>query len=294
VKASCWRCCRDGAPFGTVVHAGGAGGDDSACGSSLRASALRGRGACVGGRPERAGAHPDSLSAGRLGRLPGPPGSDSGRARPPTLAGHRQARAPLRVRARVQRWACPEALHSELSRAYRRASLSVHPDKNPSPDARRAFDALSEAQKTLQDAGKRGEYVRGQGERLLRELTSADPARLASPALPPSASATAHFRPRAGGCASAAQGAGGGRDGHIRLAGCRASGAPGRESKAAQATGGGAGGGRGRWRRKQQQRRGGRGAAAWMAAARALRRGERVRRARQAWARTLLQFLNKL
>lgn len=47
-------------------------------------------------------------------------------------------------------WRCsPE----DVSRAYRRLSVLVHPDKNPGEDARTAFEALSHAQRILKDRG---------------------------------------------------------------------------------------------------------------------------------------------
>jgi hypothetical protein len=40
---------------------------------------------------------------------------------------------------------------SELSRAFRRKSLRIHPDKNPDPKAREAFDALNDLYQKLQE-----------------------------------------------------------------------------------------------------------------------------------------------
>jgi len=57
---------------------------------------------------------------------------------------------------------------SELSRAFRKKSLRIHPDKNPDPDARKAFDALNEVYQALQDPIKRGEWVREAAERSKR------------------------------------------------------------------------------------------------------------------------------
>lgn len=45
-------------------------------------------------------------------------------------------------------WQCSE---NDVSRAYRQLSLSVHPDKNPSEEAKMAFDYLSKANKILSD-----------------------------------------------------------------------------------------------------------------------------------------------
>jgi hypothetical protein len=96
---------------------------------------------------------------------------------------------------------------SALSRAFRQRSLRVHPDKNPAPEARLAFDALNAAQRHLLDhnnrvSGQRAgvaraailallrltlarlallcvqmEYVREEGERQLQQLTSDQPVR---------------------------------------------------------------------------------------------------------------------
>ncbi len=90
-------------------------------------------------------------------------------------------------------------------------SLRVHPDKNPAPDARAAFDALNAAHRTLLDHAKQararccarvlcvrglhaalmravrrnspraalqGEYVREEGEKQLQQLTHDQPARV--------------------------------------------------------------------------------------------------------------------
>ena len=60
----------------------------------------------------------------------------------------------------------------------------MHPDKNPSPEARAAFDALNVAQRHLLDAAKRGEYVREEGEKQLAQLTHDQPARARAVASP--------------------------------------------------------------------------------------------------------------
>lgn len=49
-------------------------------------------------------------------------------------------------------WPCTAA---DVSRAYRRLSVSVHPDKNPGEDARKAFEALNQAHRILKDPGER-------------------------------------------------------------------------------------------------------------------------------------------
>lgn len=43
---------------------------------------------------------------------------------------------------------------ADISKAYRRLSVLVHPDKNPGEDARKAFEALNEAHRKLRDAGQ--------------------------------------------------------------------------------------------------------------------------------------------
>lgn len=65
---------------------------------------------------------------------------------------------------------------SELSRAFRKKSLRIHPDKNPDPRAREAFDALNTIYQALQDPIQRGEWVRDAAERYKRmEKTSWNP-----------------------------------------------------------------------------------------------------------------------
>ena len=48
-------------------------------------------------------------------------------------------------------WGVPA---SEVSKAYRRLSVLVHPDKNPGEDARAAFEALNEAHRALCNRGQ--------------------------------------------------------------------------------------------------------------------------------------------
>lgn len=43
---------------------------------------------------------------------------------------------------------------SEVSKAYRKLSLLVHPDKAPGPEARKAFEQLKQAYNELKDADK--------------------------------------------------------------------------------------------------------------------------------------------
>jgi len=49
---------------------------------------------------------------------------------------------------------------AELTRAYRKASLQYHPDKNKAPDAAAKFQAIQEAYDTLSDADTRRLYER--------------------------------------------------------------------------------------------------------------------------------------
>ena len=56
--------------------------------------------------------------------------------------------------------------------------MGVHPDKNPAPEARRAFDALKEAHKLLQDGASRREYEQQEGDKLLQKLAAERPEEL--------------------------------------------------------------------------------------------------------------------
>ena len=47
-------------------------------------------------------------------------------------------------------WDCTS---SDISKAYRKLSALVHPDKNPQTDARLAFEALNKAHRALRDPG---------------------------------------------------------------------------------------------------------------------------------------------
>jgi curved DNA-binding protein CbpA len=64
---------------------------------------------------------------------------------------------------------------AELNRAFRRASLRVHPDKNKAEDARKAFDALGETQKLFKDPVKRAEVLRNAAEEAFKEKCKRDP-----------------------------------------------------------------------------------------------------------------------
>lgn len=48
-------------------------------------------------------------------------------------------------------WACT---NSDISKAYRKISVLVHPDKNPGEDARQAFEVLNQAHRILKDPDK--------------------------------------------------------------------------------------------------------------------------------------------
>lgn len=56
-----------------------------------------------------------------------------------------------------------EVTDSEISKAYRRLSVLVHPDKNPGPEARQAFEYLNQAYRELRDPEKRVGRGGGQG-----------------------------------------------------------------------------------------------------------------------------------
>lgn len=47
-----------------------------------------------------------------------------------------------------------EVTPAEVSKAYRKLSVLVHPDKNPGEDARQAFEVLNRAHRLLKDAGE--------------------------------------------------------------------------------------------------------------------------------------------
>jgi len=64
---------------------------------------------------------------------------------------------------------------AELNRAFRKASLRVHPDKNRAADARKAFDAIGETQKMFKDPARRAEVLREAAERAFKEKCKRDP-----------------------------------------------------------------------------------------------------------------------
>lgn len=64
---------------------------------------------------------------------------------------------------------------SAISKAYRRASLAVHPDKNPLPEAKAAFDKLNDAVRALRDDVRRGEALRSFADAAFQEKCRANP-----------------------------------------------------------------------------------------------------------------------
>lgn len=50
------------------------------------------------------------------------------------------------------------ATEAEIKKAFRQKASSLHPDKNPSPDAAAQFRAVQEAYEVLADADKRQAY----------------------------------------------------------------------------------------------------------------------------------------
>ncbi|KAG2488856.1 hypothetical protein HYH03_012652 [Edaphochlamys debaryana] len=63
-------------------------------------------------------------------------------------------------------WACGEV---EVSKAYRKLSIAVHPDKNPGDDeARKAFEVLNKAHRMLKDPTSREDVLRGAADKARR------------------------------------------------------------------------------------------------------------------------------
>lgn len=63
-------------------------------------------------------------------------------------------------------WSCSA---KDVSKAFRRLSVFVHPDKNPGKDAREAFEALTEAHRLLKDPSKLEEALKGATGKALEE-----------------------------------------------------------------------------------------------------------------------------
>mmetsp|Transcript_17372 Transcript_17372/g.29762 ORF Transcript_17372/g.29762 Transcript_17372/m.29762 type:complete len:249 (-) Transcript_17372:215-961(-) len=63
-------------------------------------------------------------------------------------------------------WACTAG---DVSRAYRKLSVLVHPDKIPGEEAREAFEALNEAHRILKDPGRLEEVLRDAGVRARKQ-----------------------------------------------------------------------------------------------------------------------------
>jgi curved DNA-binding protein CbpA len=64
---------------------------------------------------------------------------------------------------------------AEISKAFRKRSLAVHPDKNPSAEAKQAFDKLNDAVRELRDPIRKGEALRRFADRAFKEKCRADP-----------------------------------------------------------------------------------------------------------------------
>ena len=64
---------------------------------------------------------------------------------------------------------------AEISKAFRKRSLAVHPDKNPSAEAKQAFDKLNDAVRSLRDPTRKGEALRRFADRAFKEKCRADP-----------------------------------------------------------------------------------------------------------------------
>ena len=54
---------------------------------------------------------------------------------------------------------------AEISKAYRKLSILVHPDKNPGEEARQAFEVLNKAHRLLKDAGELETILKEQMDR---------------------------------------------------------------------------------------------------------------------------------
>eukprot|EP00798_Chlamydomonas_sp_ICE-L_P020689 gene20689-27486_t len=68
-------------------------------------------------------------------------------------------------------WPCTSG---DVSKAYRKLSVLVHPDKNPGEDARKAFEALNETHRILKDPGRLEEVMRDAAAKAVRERERAE------------------------------------------------------------------------------------------------------------------------
>jgi len=68
-----------------------------------------------------------------------------------------------------------DVTESEISKAFRKRSLVVHPDKNPSADAKQAFDKLNDAIRVLRDPIKKGDALRKFARSAFAEKCRLDP-----------------------------------------------------------------------------------------------------------------------
>ncbi|KAK9917709.1 hypothetical protein WJX75_007409 [Coccomyxa subellipsoidea] len=70
-------------------------------------------------------------------------------------------------------WGVPSA---DVSKAYRRLSVLVHPDKNPGADARAAFECLNEAHRLLRNRGQLEEVLKEHADTARRRKEAAEAA----------------------------------------------------------------------------------------------------------------------
>ena len=68
-----------------------------------------------------------------------------------------------------------DVTEGQISKAFRKRSLAVHPDKNPSAEAKVAFDKLNEWHRALKDPVKRGEALRKHADDAFRERCRLQP-----------------------------------------------------------------------------------------------------------------------
>jgi curved DNA-binding protein CbpA len=68
----------------------------------------------------------------------------------------------------------------QISKAYRKRSLKVHPDKNPTPEAAIAFDNLNDAKRALEDPIRSGEALRKFAEVAFKEKCRVHPELMAA------------------------------------------------------------------------------------------------------------------